>query len=126
MQYMDAISKTTQSPQLIYKQFIQYHSNPSYASTTNAEELSVEQFYEDLQGLLELASIKRCTFHYRGLECKVGSQEICGVTSKFGLGVQNEARQELTEFFQVNTLVIACTLFQQQKMTQHVDITRSD
>ena len=46
---------------------------------------------------------------------KVGSQEIPGVTGNFGLGVQNEAGQRLTEFCQVNTLVIANTLFQQHK-----------
>ena len=46
---------------------------------------------------------------------KVGSQEIPGVTGKFGLGVQNEAGQRLTEFSQENTLVIANTLFQQHK-----------
>ena len=46
---------------------------------------------------------------------KVGSQETPGVTEKFGLGVQNEAGQRLIEFFQVNTLVIANTLFQQHK-----------
>ena len=44
---------------------------------------------------------------------KVGSQEIPGVTGKFGLGVQNEARPRLTEFCQENTLVITNTLFQQ-------------
>ena len=46
---------------------------------------------------------------------KVGSQEIPGVTGKFGLGIQNEAEQRLTEFCQENTLVIANTLFQQHK-----------
>ena len=46
---------------------------------------------------------------------KVGSQEIPGVTGKFGLGVQNEAGQMLIEFCQENTLVIANTLFQQHK-----------
>ena len=46
---------------------------------------------------------------------KVGSQEIPGVTGKFGLGVQNEEGQRLTEFCQENTLVIANTVFQQQK-----------
>ena len=40
---------------------------------------------------------------------KVGSQEIPGVIGKFGLGVQNEAWQRLTEFFQENALVIANT-----------------
>ena len=46
---------------------------------------------------------------------KVGSQDISGVTGKFGLGVQNEARQRLPEFHQENALVIANTLFQQHK-----------
>ena len=46
---------------------------------------------------------------------KVGSQEIPGVTGKFGLGIQNEAGQRLIEFCQENTLIIANTLFQQHK-----------
>ena len=46
---------------------------------------------------------------------KVGSQEIPGVIGKFGVRVQNEAEQRVTEFFQVNTLLIANTLFQQHK-----------
>ena len=46
---------------------------------------------------------------------KVGSQEIPGVTGKFGLGVQNEAGQKLTEFCQENALVMTNTLFQQHK-----------
>ena len=58
---------------------------------------------------------KRCPFHYRGLECKVGSQETPGGTGKFGLGVQNVAGQRLIEFCQKNALVIASTLFQQHK-----------
>ena len=49
------------------------------------------------------------------MEPKVGSQEIPGVTGKFGLGVQNEAGQRLTEFCQENALVIANTLFQQHR-----------
>jgi len=46
---------------------------------------------------------------------KIGSQETPGVTGKFGLGIQNEARQRLTEFCQDNALVIVNTLFQQRK-----------
>ena len=84
-----------------------------YAPTSNAEEAEVEQFYEDLQDLLELTSKKRCPFLYRGLEYKVGSQETHGVRGKFGLGVKNEAGQRLIEFCQENALVIANTLFQQ-------------
>ena len=48
------------------------------------------------------------------MECKIGSQEIPGVTGKFGLGVQNEAGQRLKEFCQENALVIANTLLQQK------------
>ena len=86
-----------------------------YALNCNAEEAEVEWFYEDLKDLLELTPKKRCFFHYRGLNAKVGSQEISGVTGKFGLGVQNEAGQRLTEFCQENALVIANTLFQPHK-----------
>ena len=55
---------------LFPRQTIQYHSNPSLCPTSNAEEAEVEQFYEDLQDLLELTPKKRCPFHYWGLECK--------------------------------------------------------
>ena len=58
---------------------------------------------------------KRCPFIIGDQNAKVGSQEIPGVTGKFGLGVQNEAHQRLTEFCQENTLVIANTLFQKHK-----------
>ena len=83
--------------------------------TTNAEEAEVEQFYEDLQDLLELTPKKDVLFIIRDWNTKVGSQEITGVTGKFGFGVQNEAGQRLTEFCQENTLVIANILFQQHK-----------
>ena len=54
-------------------------------------------------------------FHYRDWNAKVGSQEIPGITDKFCLGEQNEAGQRLTEFCQENSIVIATTLFQQNK-----------
>ena len=85
------------------------------APTSNAEEAEVEQFYEDLQDLLELTPKKDVLFITEDWNAKVGSQETPGVTGKFGLGVQNEAQQKLTEFCQENTLVIANTLFQQHK-----------
>ena len=88
-----------------------------YAPGGNAEEAEVEWFYEDIQDLLELTPKKRCPFLYMGLECRFKSQEIPGVTGKFGLGVQNEARQRLTEFCQENTLVIANTLHKRQLYT---------
>ena len=86
-----------------------------YASTSNAEEAEVEWFYEDLQDLLELTHKKDVLFIIGDLSAKVGSQEIPGVTGKFGLAVQNEAGQRLIEFCQENALVIANTLFQQHK-----------
>ena len=86
-----------------------------YAPTSNAEEVEVEWFYEDLQDLLELTPPKDVLFVIGDWNAKVGSQEIPGVTGKFGLGVQNEAGQRLTEFCQENTLIIANALFQQHK-----------
>ena len=86
-----------------------------YAQTTNAEEAEVEQFCEDLQDVLELTPPKNVLFITGDWNAKVGSQETPGVTGKFGLGVQNEVGQRLIEFFQESSLVIANTLFQQQK-----------
>ena len=85
-----------------------------YAPATNAEEAEVEWFYEDLQDLLELPP-QKMSFSLGDWNAKVGSQETPGVTGKFGLGVQNEAGQRLTECCQENALVIANTLFQQHK-----------
>ena len=62
-----------------------------YAPTTNAEEAEVEQFYEDLQDLLELIPKKDVLSITGDWNAKVKSQDIPGVTGKFGLGVQNEA-----------------------------------
>jgi len=86
-----------------------------YALTTNAKEAEVEQFYEDLQDLLDLTHKKDVLFIIGNWDAKVGSQETPGVTGKFGLGVQNEAGQRLTEFCQENALVMADTLFQQHE-----------
>ena len=86
-----------------------------YAPTSNAEEAEVEQFYEDLQDLLELTPRKDVLFIIGDWNAKVGSQETPGVTGKFGLEIQNEAGQRLIEFCQENALVIANTLFQQHK-----------
>ena len=86
-----------------------------YAPTSNAEEAKVEQFYEDLQDLLELTPKKDVLFMIGDWNAKVGSQETPGVTGKFGLGIRNETGQRLIEFCQENALVIANTLFQQHK-----------
>ena len=86
---------------------------------SNAEEAELECFYEDLQDLLELTSPKDVLFIIWDWNAKVGSQETSGVTGKFGLGIQNEARQKLMEFCQENTLVVANTLFQQHKRRRY-------
>ena len=74
-----------------------------YAPTSNAEEAEVEGFYDDLRDLLELTPKKDVLFIIWDWNVKVGSQEIPGVTGKFGLEVQNEAVQRLTEFCQERT-----------------------
>jgi len=86
-----------------------------YAPTSNAEEAEVEQLHEDLQDLLELTPPNDVLFIIGSWNAKVGSQEIPGITGKFGLGVQNEAGHRLTEFCQENAMVIENTLFQQHK-----------
>ena len=84
-----------------------------YVPTRNAEE--VEEFYADLQGLLELTPKTDVLFIIGDWNAKVRSQEIPGVTGKFVLGVQNETGQKLTGFCEENSLVIPNTLFQQHK-----------
>ena len=85
-----------------------------YALTSNAEEAEVDWFDESRPSRINTK--KRDVLFITGdWNAKVGSQEIPGVTGKFGLGGKNEAGQRLTEFFQENTLVIANTLFQQHK-----------
>ena len=72
-----------------------------YAPTSNAEEAEVEPFYDDVQDLLELTPKEDVLFILHSIgdwNAKIGSQEIIGVTGKFGLGVRNEAGQRLTEF----------------------------
>ena len=71
------------------RQTIHYHSNPAYAPTSNAEEAEVEEYYEDLQELLELIPKKDVLFIIGDWNAKVGSQETPGVTGKFGLGIRN-------------------------------------
>ena len=92
-----------------------------YAPTSNAKEAEVERFCEDLQDLLELTNKKRCPFIVGDWNAKVGIKEIPGVTGKFDLGVQNEARQRV--------LPRECTgqskhpLPTAQETTLHMDIT---
>ena len=80
-----------------------------YVTAINAEEDEVEQ------DLLELTPKRDVLFIIGDYNAKEGSQEIPGVTGKFGLGVQHGAGQRLKESCQENTLVIMNNLFQQQK-----------
>ena len=58
---------------------------------------------------------KRCPFHIRDWNAKIGTQETPEDTGKFGLGIWDAAGQRLIDFCQENALVIANTLFQQHK-----------
>ena len=78
-----------------------------YAPIPNAKQAEVEWFYKDLQDLLELTPPKDVLFITGDWNAKVGSQEIPGITGKFGLGVEDEAGQRITEFCQENALVTA-------------------
>ena len=91
---------------------------------TSAEEAEVEWFYEPIRCSRTNRNTHTYTHTHTQTDvlfiigdwnAKVGSQEIPGVTGKFGIRVQNEAGQKLTELCQENTLVIANTLFQQHK-----------
>ena len=86
------------------------------APTSNAEDAEVERFCEDLQDLLELTPPKDVFFTIGDWNAKVGSQETPGVTGKFGLGVQNEARQRPKEFCQENSMFIANTLLDRKSV----------
>ena len=94
-----------------------------YVPTSNAEEAEVEWFCEDLHDLSELTPPKHVLFIIGDWNATVGSQERPEVTGKFGLGVQNEARQRLIEFCKENALIRANTLLQQHEKTIHMDIT---
>ena len=95
-----------------------------YTLTSNTEEAEVEQFYEDLQDLLELIPKKDVLFIIGDWNAKVGSQETSGVTGKFGFGMRNEAGQRPIEFCQENALVIANTPSSNNKeKTLHMGIT---
>ena len=97
----------------------------AYAPTNNVEETEVEWVYEDLQDLLELKPKKNMSFFITGgWNANVGSQEIPGVTGKFVLGVQNEARQRRTVLPRECTSHSKHPLPTTQEKTLHMDITR--
>ena len=126
MQYLDAISKTKNRMISVHFQGKPFNITviQVYAPTSNSEEAEVEPFYEDLRDLLELTSKKDVLFIIGDWNAKVGSQEISGVTGKFGLGVQNEAGQRLIEFCWECTGHIKHPLPKTQEKALHMDITR--
>ena len=91
MQYLDAISKTTEWSLRFQGKPFNIMVIQVYAPTSNAEEAEVEQFYEDMQDLLEPTPKKYVLFIIGDWNAKVGSQETPEVTGKFGLGIKNEA-----------------------------------
>ena len=95
-----------------------------YVPTSNTEEAEVEQFYEDLQDLLELRAPKDILFIIGDWNAKVGSQETPEVIGKFGLGVQNKAGQRLRVLPKECTGHSKHSLPATQEKTLHVDITR--
>ena len=115
MEYLGEISKTTEWSLFFPEKLFNITVIQAYAPITKAEESKVEQFCEDLQDLLERIPSKDVLFIIGDWNGKVGSQEIPGLTGKYGLGVQNEAGKRLTEFCQENALLIANILFQQHK-----------
>ena len=125
MQYLDAVSKMTERYLFVYKA---NHSISQlfqvYALTSNAEEAEVECFYEDLQDILEPTPQKDVLFIIEDWSAKVGSQEIPGVTGKFGLSTK-QSRSKANR-----VLPRKCTghnkhpLPTTQEMTLHMDITR--
>ena len=96
----------------------------AYAPISNAEEAEVEQFYEDLQDLLELTPKNDVLFIIGDWNANIGSQETPRVTGKFGLGVQNEARQRLIVLPRECTGHNKHSLPTIQEKTLHMDITR--
>ena len=93
MQYLDAVSKTTEWSLFVSKA---NHYNITViqvcAPINNAEEAEVEQFYEDLQDLMELTPKIDVIYIIGDWNAKVGHQELPGVTGKFGLGVQKQVK----------------------------------
>ena len=95
----------------------------AYDPSRNAEKAEVEWFYEDLQDLLELTPKKDVLFIIGDWNAKIGSQEIPGVTDKFGLGIQNEAWQKqsfVKRMYRFSKHPFPTT----QEMTLHVEIIR--
>ena len=92
--------------------------------TLMLKKLKLNGYMKDLQDLLELTPQKDVFFIIGEWNAKVGSQEISGVTGKFGLGIQNEAGQRLTVLPREHTGRSKHSLPTTQEKSLHMDITR--
>ena len=121
VQYLGATSKTTEWSWFVSKgkPFI-ITVIQVYAPTTNTEESKVDRVLWRLTTPSRTNTKNDVLFIIGDWTAKVGIQEIPGITGKFGLGIQNEAGQRLTEFCQENTLVITITHLQQPKRQLYI------
>ena len=116
MQYLDAISKTTEWSLFVSKANHSIMVIQAYAPTSNAEEAEVERFYEELQDLLELTPKKDVLFITGDWNAKVESQKTHGVTNRQIWPWSTEwSRAKANRGLSKNALVIENTLFQQHK-----------
>ena len=83
--------------------------------TLMPKKLKLKGSMKTYKDLLELTTKEDVLFIIGDWNAKGGSQEIPGVTGKFGLGVQNEAEERLAKFCRESLLVVANTLSQQPK-----------
>ena len=123
MQYLDAISKTTEWSLFVSGKPFNITVIQAYAPTSNAEEAEVEQIYEDLQDLLELTPKKDVLFIIGDWNTKVGSQETPGVTGKFGLGTK-WSKANVNRVLPRERASHSKTLSTTQEKTLHMPITR--
>ena len=119
------LKKTQNGLHLFSRQNSQHHSNPSLCPNHSCQRSwSWPGLWRPARSS-RINTKKDVLFIIRDWNAKVGKQELPGVTGKFGLGVQNEARQRLTEFCQEDTLVIAKHPFPTtQETTLYMDITK--
>ena len=95
-----------------------------YALTSNVEEAEAEQFYEELQDLLELTPQKDVLFIIGDWNAKVERKETLGVTGKFGLGIRTNANRVLPREYTGHSKHPLPVLPVTQEKTLHMDITR--
>ena len=124
MQFLRAISKNNGMISALFQgKPFSITAIQVYAPISNAEEAEVKWFYEDLQDCLELISQKDVCFTIGEWNAKAGSQEIPGVTGKFDLGVQNEAKANRA-LLREHTGHSKHSLPTTQEKTLHIDITK--